>query len=110
MARVRQTLLLGAAHAVARNDVGTDHGAHRRGVQTGPTVELAAYTIKEFCAAHRIHHDTYYRLQRAGCGPEIMKVGGKTLISVEAAKAWREAAARETRRTRKADEETTTTA
>jgi hypothetical protein len=73
--------------------------------------ELAAYTIKEFCTAHRIHHDTYYRMQRAGFGPEIMKVGKKTLISIEAAAAWREArqaAAKAQRRARDSAEEITT--
>lgn len=57
----------------------------------GPPVERQAYTIPEFCEAHRISIDTYYRMARAGDGPEIMKVGHGTRISVEAAKAWREA-------------------
>ena len=55
--------------------------------------------------AHSISVDTYFRLQRAGLGPVTMKVGGRTLISVEAAAAWRrdrELAAQEARHQRKA--------
>jgi hypothetical protein len=48
-----------------------------------------AYSIRQFCQAHNISVDTYFRMQRAGFGPVTMKVGGRTLISVEAAAAWR---------------------
>ncbi|MCA1412686.1 hypothetical protein I6F30_16315 [Bradyrhizobium sp. NBAIM20] len=48
-----------------------------------------AYSIRQFCVAHGISVDTYFRMQRAGFGPVTMKVGGRTLISVEAAAAWR---------------------
>lgn len=52
---------------------------------------MKAYTIPQFCAAHNISLDSYYRMQRTGDGPKIKKVGHATRISVEAAKAWREA-------------------
>ena len=52
-------------------------------------LELMTYDIGAFCAAHGISADTYFRMQRRGEGPVIMKVGGRTLISVEAAAAWR---------------------
>ena len=55
----------------------------------GPPVAPMAYSIRQFCQAHSISVDTYFRLQRAGLGPVTMKVGGRTLISVEAAAAWR---------------------
>ena len=54
-----------------------------------PPVAPMAYSIRQFCEAHNISVDTYFRLQRAGLGPVTMKVGGRTLISVEAAAAWR---------------------
>jgi uncharacterized protein YcaQ len=63
-----------------------------------------AYSIRQFCQAHSISVDTYFRLQRANGGPATMKVGGRTLISVEAAAAWRrdrELAAQEARHQRK---------
>ncbi|PSO16792.1 hypothetical protein C7G41_36280 [Bradyrhizobium sp. MOS002] len=52
-------------------------------------MEPKAYSIKQFCEAHSISVDTYFRMQRAASGPVRMKVGARTLISVEAAAAWR---------------------
>ena len=72
----------------------------------GPPVAPMAYSIRQFCEVHSISVDTYFRLQRAGLGPVTMKVGCRTLISVEAAAAWRrdrELAAREARRERETD-------
>lgn len=66
-----------------------------------PHVEPMVYSIEEFCEAHRISVQTYFRLCRAGEGPEVMKVRGRTLISMEAAAAWRrarEAVARDEKR------------
>ena len=54
-----------------------------------PPIAPMAYSIRQFCEAHSISVDTYFRLQRANGGPATMKVGGRTLISVEAAEAWR---------------------
>jgi predicted DNA-binding transcriptional regulator AlpA len=48
-----------------------------------------AYTIPEFCDAYSISRSKFYEMQKAGSGPRIMKVGRRTLISVEAATAWR---------------------
>ena len=72
---------------------------------SGSPISPMAYSIRQFCQAHSISVDTYFRLQRAGLGPAPMKVGGRTLISVEAAAAWRrdrELAAQEVRHERKA--------
>lgn len=49
----------------------------------------AAYTVPEFCAAHRIARSTFEKLLRLGMGPRVMRVGPRTLISVEAARDWR---------------------
>ena len=48
-----------------------------------------AYSIAEFCAAHRISRAHLYTAIKAGQGPAIMKVGGRRLVSVEAAATWR---------------------
>ena len=62
----------------------------RSGLQgKAPSVSPAAYSIAEFCAAHRFSIDFYFRLQRDGIGPRVMRIGGRTLISHEAAEAWR---------------------
>lgn len=50
---------------------------------------LLALSIPEFARAHNISVDFYYKLQREGHGPTVMKVGKRTLISLEAAAAWR---------------------
>jgi hypothetical protein len=49
-----------------------------------------AFSIYEFCASHNISKDFYFKLARQGLGPVIMKIGHRTLISVEAAAEWRE--------------------
>jgi predicted site-specific integrase-resolvase len=51
--------------------------------------ETAATTVDEFCQAHRISRASFYNYLKAGLGPVIMKVGGRTLVSNEAAAAWR---------------------
>ena len=57
-----------------------------------------ALSIKAFCVLHAISEDQFYKMKREGWGPTTMKVGSRTLISHEAAAAWRaerEAAAKE---------------
>lgn len=54
-----------------------------------PKVERTAYSIPEFCEAYRISQMTFFRLKRTGRGPNVMKIGKRTLISVEASEAWR---------------------
>jgi hypothetical protein len=49
----------------------------------------AAFSIKEFCEVHRISQEMFFKMKRAGWAPRIMKVGSRTLISTEAAAAWR---------------------
>jgi hypothetical protein len=52
---------------------------------------IAAYTVNEFCAAHRISRAKLYQLWAAGLGPRFMHVGTKRIISIEAAADWRRA-------------------
>jgi hypothetical protein len=53
-------------------------------------VAMAAYSIKQFCAAHGISERYYYKMKREGIGPREMLVGRKRrLISLEAAAEWR---------------------
>ena len=49
----------------------------------------AAYSILSFCRAHQISKAHLYNLMKRGQGPVIMKAGNRTLISDEAAIAWR---------------------
>jgi hypothetical protein len=48
-----------------------------------------AFSIAEFCTLHRISRPYFYKIIQNGIGPRTMAVGGRTLISVEAAEAWR---------------------
>lgn len=55
-------------------------------------VAHAAFTIDEFCEAHRISRGALYGMWRAGTGPKFMLVGeidGKRIITNEAAAEWR---------------------
>ena len=51
-------------------------------------VPLLALTIQQFCEAFNISEGFYYKLKKKKLGPREMKVGTRTLITVEAAKAW----------------------
>jgi hypothetical protein len=53
------------------------------------TIKKGAYSISEFCAAHRISRATYYNLRKSGKAPVEMEVGARRLISDEAAATWR---------------------
>lgn len=54
-------------------------------------VSRGAYTIPEFCEAHRISQSMYFKLRNAGLGPRVMRAGRRVTISMEAATAWRRA-------------------
>ena len=53
------------------------------------TVQRAAYSVDEFCSAFGISRAYFYQVIKDGSGPATMKLGRRTLISVEAADAWR---------------------
>jgi hypothetical protein len=55
-----------------------------------PGTEIAAYTIPTFCAAHGGMSEAFFwKLVTAKGGPQLMKVGARTMVSAEAAAAWR---------------------
>ena len=49
----------------------------------------AAYSVSAFCDAHEISRSFFYELRKAGLGPLVMKVRGRTIISNESAAEWR---------------------
>ena len=53
-----------------------------------PTPRLAL-SIPEFCAAHRISQSFFFKLKKQGEAPREMKVGARTLITLESAAEWR---------------------
>jgi hypothetical protein len=54
-----------------------------------PAGPLVAYTIPEFCAAHRISQAFYYELKKLGQGPRERRLNSRIIISAEAAAEWR---------------------
>jgi len=52
-------------------------------------MDSQAYSIPQFCSAHSISRALFYLLLKDGRAPAVMKVGRRTLISAEAAAAWR---------------------
>jgi hypothetical protein len=63
--------------------------------QSGPEVSANAPTspmamsIPAFCQAHGFSTALYFKLKRQGLAPVEMKVGTRTLISIESARDWR---------------------
>jgi predicted DNA-binding transcriptional regulator AlpA len=53
-----------------------------------PTPRLAL-NIREFCEAHGISEGLYYKLKKQGKGPREMKIGARTLITLESAAEFR---------------------
>jgi len=54
--------------------------------------EIRAYSIPAFCRAHGdISEAFFHKLVSEGRGPRLMKIGARTLISIEAAAEWRRA-------------------
>jgi predicted DNA-binding transcriptional regulator AlpA len=52
-------------------------------------METQSYSVPAFCAAHGLSRAMFYVLLKDGRAPAVMKVGRRTLISAEAAAAWR---------------------
>jgi hypothetical protein len=50
-----------------------------------------AFTIAEFCDAHRISRSWLYGEWKAGRGPKVKEIGTKKIITAEAAAEWRAA-------------------
>jgi hypothetical protein len=58
---------------------------------TSPAAAVDAMSIAEFCRRHSLSEPFYYKLQRQGRGPQTIRLGARTLITVEAAARWRRA-------------------
>jgi predicted DNA-binding transcriptional regulator AlpA len=53
------------------------------------SIDPQLYTVPEFCETHKISRAYFYQLRKRGSGPQILKLGRRTLISGEAAAEWR---------------------
>ena len=63
----------------------------KRGSNHRPSLPRFAWSVPEFCESHGISRSLLYILLRDGRGPAVMRIGGRTLISIEAAETWRRA-------------------
>ena len=54
------------------------------------TADPLAFSIAEFCKAHKFSRATWYNLDPKN-RPAVMKVNGRNIISRESAAAWRRA-------------------
>src|SRR3954471_22316333 len=59
------------------------------GARGPPRLAVAAYTIPEFCEAHRISRTHFYELQRRGLAPDVAELLGKKIVTHESAAVWR---------------------
>ena len=62
------------------------NGGSAAAIQPGETL---TFSIAEFCRRHGISRAHFYNLSKNGGAPAVMRVGRRTLISAEAAAAWR---------------------
>ena len=62
----------------------------------GPPTPAAWYTIREFCAAHRLSISMFFKLKADKRGPRETAVGSRRYITFEDAAAWRAARQQET--------------
>jgi predicted DNA-binding transcriptional regulator AlpA len=70
---------------MARHEVtGKKPGVNRL---TPPPPRLA-FGILEFCTAVGISEDFFYKLKRQGQAPRLLKIGARTMVSVQAANEW----------------------
>ena len=49
-----------------------------------------SHSINEFCFMNNISRNMFYKLKSKGNGPDLIKVGRRTLITVESAQKWLE--------------------
>jgi hypothetical protein len=75
------------AEVTGRKPLPTAHGGGKRPSIRGPPTH--AFTVPEFCDAHRISKSRYYELKTQGLAPVEMIVGRRRLISFESAAEWR---------------------
>lgn len=50
---------------------------------------IRCYSIMEFCEAHGISRELFYKLARENLAPKSFHIGQRRLISEEAASEWR---------------------
>jgi hypothetical protein len=75
------------ARATKRKAKATTRGGGKQRRDRGPPTH--AFSVDEFCDAHRLSKAQYYELRKQGLTPTEMAVGRRRIISHEAAEQWR---------------------
>lgn len=78
-----------AVHRVTTTPVAVQEEAEVERVIAEPPPERGAYSVNEFCALHGIGRTMFYQMVKDGTAPKVVKVGRRSLITREAAEAWR---------------------
>src|SRR5262245_21363299 len=83
-----------AGHALIKNSEKPKQRRGKKHQSRAPpkrhTDVIGAYSIPDFCRAHGGISEAYFHnLVKEGLGPDLMKIGSRTLVSVEAAARWR---------------------
>lgn len=53
------------------------------------STSAVVFTVDEWCARYKFGRSFFYKLLREGRGPKIMKLGSRTLITVNSDNEWR---------------------
>ena len=56
-----------------------------------PPIVQTALTVAQLCERNQISHVHFYELRKQGRAPRIMKLGRRTLITVQAEADWHKA-------------------
>jgi hypothetical protein len=51
--------------------------------------DVDCYSIRTFCHRHGFSTSFFHKLRKGGIGPAVVKIGNRTLITVESARRWR---------------------
>jgi hypothetical protein len=51
-------------------------------------VQKLAMSKKEFCEQFGVSNSHFYKMQRIGVGPKLMRCGGRILVATDTALAW----------------------
>jgi hypothetical protein len=78
-------------------DAPNRHARHKAGLlgislkEARPNmIDPPAYSVEEFCKAHRFGKTTFYYLKKIGRAPDEMRIGGRSIIPGEAAARFRQ--------------------
>jgi hypothetical protein len=61
----------------------------RAALSKDPQAGASAMSIARFCVRNEISEPMFHKLRANGLGPDVMDLGGRSLITIEAERRWR---------------------